>query len=164
MYILLNGKPVRSCKIKAADVNGAEITTLEGLSQNGRNSDPIQEAFVKSGAIHVVCTPAEILTAKALLDKNSDPTEAQIRQALNGVLCRCTGYVRTVAAVQQAASLMRGETVHPVLHIEQPLPADLSQISLPDEYYRRDRAVNPCPVNVNPTRLSNNASGRQTRD
>ena len=143
--ILLNGKPVRSCKVKAADVNGAEITTLEGLSQNGR-IHPIQEAFVESGAIQCgFCTPAQILTAKALLDKNSDPTEAQIRQALNGVLCRCTGYVRTVAAVQQAASLMRGETVDPVLHIEQPLPADLSQISLPDEYYRRDRSLKPLP-------------------
>ncbi|MBN2547755.1 MAG: (2Fe-2S)-binding protein, partial [Anaerolineales bacterium] len=120
--VLLNGKPVRSCKIKAVDVDGAEITTLEGLSQNGK-LHPIQEAFVDTGAIQCgFCTPAQILTAKALLDKNPSPTDAEIRQALNSILCRCTGYVRPVEAVQRAAALLRGEAVSPITHLEQPLP------------------------------------------
>jgi len=77
--ILLNGKPVRSCKIKAADVNGAEITTLEGLSQNGK-LHPIQEAFVETGAIQCgFCTPAQILVTKALLDKNPAPPSFEPR-------------------------------------------------------------------------------------
>jgi putative selenate reductase molybdopterin-binding subunit len=136
--VLLNGKPVRSCKIKAIEVDGAEITTLEGLSQNEK-LHPIQEAFIETGAIQCgFCTPAQILVAKALLDKDLAPTEAQIRQALNGVLCRCTGYVRTVEAVQRAAAMLRGETVAPVTHLEQPLPADIHNITLPETYLRRD--------------------------
>ncbi|TRZ48302.1 xanthine dehydrogenase, partial [bacterium] len=143
--ILLNGKPVRSCKIKAADAIGQAITTVEGLSQNSE-LHPIQRAFVETGAIQCgFCTPAQILAAKALLDKNPAPTEAQIRQALNSVLCRCTGYVRTVEAVQRAAALLRGESVGPVMHLEQPLPADIRQVSLPDAYYRRDGSRDPLP-------------------
>ncbi|RPH55290.1 MAG: (2Fe-2S)-binding protein, partial [Chloroflexi bacterium] len=77
--VLLNGKPVRSCQVKAAAVAGAEITTLEGVSQNEK-LHPVQQAFVETGAIQCgFCTPAQILTAKALLEKNADPTEAQIR-------------------------------------------------------------------------------------
>lgn len=143
--VLLNGKPVRSCKIKAADVNGAEITTLEGLGQNGE-LHPIQEAFIETGAIQCgFCTPAQILAAKSLLDKNPAPTEAQIRQALNSILCRCTGYVRTVDAVQRAAALLRGETVSPVTHLEQPLPADIHDLTLPEAYYRRGESRSPLP-------------------
>jgi putative selenate reductase molybdopterin-binding subunit len=143
--ILLNGEPVRSCKIKAADAVGQAITTLEGLSQNSE-LHPIQRAFVETGAIQCgFCTPAQILAAKALLDKNPAPTEAQIRQALNSVLCRCTGYVRMVEAVQRAAALLRGESVGPVTHLEQPLPADLHQVSLPEAYYRRGESRDPLP-------------------
>jgi putative selenate reductase molybdopterin-binding subunit len=143
--ILLNEKPVRSCKIKAADVNGAEITTLEGLSQN-EGLHPIQRAFVETGAIQCgFCTPAQILVTKALLDKNPSPTEQQIRHALNGVLCRCTGYVRTVEAVQRAAALLRGESIGPIIHIEQLLPADIRQASQPEAYYRRDASHDPLP-------------------
>ncbi len=143
--VLMNGKPVRSCKIKAVDVNGAEITTLEGLSKEAA-LHPIQEAFVETGAIQCgFCTPAQILAAKALLDKNADPTEAQIRQALNPVLCRCTGYVRPVEAVQRAAARLRGEAVSPVTHLEQTLPADIQTVTLPEAYYRRDGSRNPLP-------------------
>jgi putative selenate reductase molybdopterin-binding subunit len=143
--VLLNGKPVRSCKIKAADVNGAEITTLEGLSRNEK-LHPIQEAFIETGAIQCgYCTPAQILAAKALLDKDPSPTEAQIRQALNSVLCRCTGYVRPVEAVQRAAAVLRGEAVGPISHLEQPLPADLHQVTLPEAYYRRDKLRDALP-------------------
>ncbi len=143
--VLLNGKPVRSCQVKAAAVAGAEITTLEGVSQNEK-LHPVQQAFVETGAIQCgFCTPAQILTAKALLEKNADPTEAQIRQALNSVLCRCTGYVRQVEAVQRAAAVLRGESVAPVTHLEMPLPADLRQVSLPEAYYRRDGSRDPLP-------------------
>jgi putative selenate reductase molybdopterin-binding subunit len=143
--ILLNGKPVRSCKIKAADAVGQAITTLEGLSRNSE-LHPIQRAFVETGAIQCgYCTPAQILAAKALLDKNPAPTEAQIRQALNPVLCRCTGYVRPVEAVLRAAALLPGESVDPVTHLEQPLPVDIRQVTLPEAYYRRDGSRDPLP-------------------
>jgi putative selenate reductase molybdopterin-binding subunit len=143
--VLLNGKPVRSCKIKAAEVNGAEITTLEGLSQNDE-LHPIQKAFIETGAIQCgFCTPAQILVTKAFLDKNPTPTEPQIRQALNGVLCRCTGYVRTVEAVQRAAAMLRGEALKPVTHLVQSLPANADQIKLPEAYFRRDGSRNPLP-------------------
>jgi len=143
--VLLNGKPVLSCKTKAADVDGAEITTLEGLSQNDK-LHPIQEAFMETGAIQCgFCIPAQILSAKALLDRNSNPTEDEIRRSLNGVLCRCTGYVRGVDAVQRAAALLRGENVEPFTHIEGTLPDDVEQIELPEAFYRRDGSRNPLP-------------------
>lgn len=143
--VLLDGKPVRSCKIKAVDVKGAEITTLEGLNQN-KTIDPIQEAFIETGAIQCgFCTPAQILSAKSLLEENPNPTDEQIRQALNPVLCRCTGYVRGVDAVRRAAAIFRGEEVSPYSHIEFPLPKDIGLITLPEEYFRRDGKRNPLP-------------------
>ncbi len=143
--VLMNGKPVRSCKIKAADVDGAEITTLEGLNK-GAALHPIQEAFIETGAIQCgFCTPAQILAVKALLDKNPAPSEAQIRQALNPVLCRCTGYVRPMEAVQRAAARLRGESLAPITHLEQPLPADIHNVTLPEAYYRRDGSRAPLP-------------------
>jgi putative selenate reductase molybdopterin-binding subunit len=143
--VLVNGKPVRSCKIKAVDMDGAEITTLEGLSQDGE-LHPIQQAFVETGAIQCgFCTPAQILSAKALLDQNPTPTEDEIRRALNGVLCRCTGYVRGVDAVQRAAVMLRGENVTPYTHIEHTLPTKDEKIELPEAFYRRDGGRNPLP-------------------
>ena len=143
--VILNGKPERSCKIKAADVDGAEITTLEGLSKDDA-LHPIQQAFIETGAIQCgFCTPAQILAAKALLEKNLAPTEAQIRQALNPVLCRCTGYVRPVEAVQRAAARLRGESIGLITHLEQLLPTDISQVKMPEAYYRRDRSRDPLP-------------------
>jgi len=143
--VLLNGKPILSCKTKAADVEGAEITTLERLSRNDK-LNPIQEAFMETGAIQCgFCTPAQILSAKVLLDRNSNPTEDEIRRSLNGVLCRCTGYVRGVDAVQRAAAVLRGEKVEPFTHLECPLPDDVEQIELPEAFYRRDRSRNPLP-------------------
>lgn len=143
--VLLDGKPVRSCKIKAVDVKGAEITTLEDLNQN-KTIGPIQEAFIETGAIQCgFCTPAQILSAKSLLEENPNPTDEQIRQALNPVLCRCTGYVRGVDAVRRAAAILRGEQVSPYSHIEFPLPKDIDLITLPEEYFRRDGKRNPLP-------------------
>ncbi|MEA3349465.1 MAG: molybdopterin cofactor-binding domain-containing protein [Chloroflexota bacterium] len=143
--VLLNGKPVRSCKTKAVDVDGAEITTLEGLSQDDK-LHPIQEAFMETGAIQCgFCTPAQILSAKALLEKNPDPTDDEIRKSLNSVLCRCTGYVRGVGAVHRAAAVLRGEKVKPFTHIEHPLPDEIEQIELPAAFYRRDGSRDPLP-------------------
>ena len=143
--VLLDGRAVRSCKIKVAEAEGKSVTTVEGLSERGR-LHPIQQAFVETGAIQCgFCTPAQILSAKALLDRNPNPTEAQIRTALSAVLCRCTGYVRTVEAVQRAAAVMRGEKVEPVVHLAKPLPKDLNQIDLPDAFHRRDGNRNPLP-------------------
>jgi len=143
--VLMNGKPTLSCKTKAIQVDGAQITTLEGLSK-GDELHPLQEAFVETGAIQCgFCTPAQILAAKALLDKNSDPSDEEVRKALNGVLCRCTGYVRTVDAVQRAAAEMRGEKIVAVEVLERELPEQINQIDLPAEYYRMNNEKQTLP-------------------
>ena len=101
--VLVNGEPVNSCILPAMKVSGQSVTTIEGLSKEDK-LDPIQEAFVDEGAIQCgFCTPAMVLTAKALLGKNPHPDESQIRQSLSGVLCRCTGYRKIVKAVQKAS-------------------------------------------------------------
>ncbi len=110
--VLLNGAPVRSCLLLAAEVQGQEIVTIEGLS-DGEKLHPVQEAFVKYGGTQCgFCTPGMILTTKALLDKNPSPTEWEIRQAISGNLCRCTGYTKIVESVmalsgQRAPSLQK---------------------------------------------------------
>jgi carbon-monoxide dehydrogenase small subunit len=103
--VLMDGKPVNSCLILAIDAKEKNILTIEGLSNEGR-LHPIQEAFVKHGAIQCgYCTPGMILSAKALLDENPNPTEEEVREAISGNLCRCTGYVKIVKAI---LSLRRG--------------------------------------------------------
>ncbi len=102
--VLLNGVPVRSCLLLAGEVQGQEIVTIEGLAE-GEKLHPVQEAFVKFGGTQCgFCTPGMILTAKALLDKNPSPTEQEIRQAISGNLCRCTGYTKIVESVKMVAS------------------------------------------------------------
>ena len=97
--VLLDGKAVSSCLVFAVEAVGQEITTIEGLSQ-GDKLDPIQQAFIEEGAIQCgFCSPGMILTAKAFLDSNPHPTEAQARQAIAGNLCRCTGYDKIVRAI-----------------------------------------------------------------
>ncbi len=101
--VLLDGRPVNSCLLLAAEAEGKEITTIEGLSAEGE-LHPVQRAFVETGAIQCgFCSPGMILAAKALLDRNPDPSEEEIRGALSGNLCRCTGYVRILEAVRRAA-------------------------------------------------------------
>ncbi|MDP2646221.1 MAG: (2Fe-2S)-binding protein [Desulfobacterales bacterium] len=103
--VLLDGKPVSSCLLLAIDARDKEITTIEGLARNGK-LHPLQESFVKHGAFQCgYCTPGAILAAKALLDVNRHPTEADVREALVGNLCRCTGYTRIVQAVLAASEL-----------------------------------------------------------
>lgn len=108
--VLLDGRPVNACLVLAGEASGHEITTIEGLSQNGR-LHPLQEAFLEAGAVQCgFCTPGMILAAKALLDVNPDPDTEAIRTALSGNLCRCTGYVKIIAAVRLAARKMaKGE-------------------------------------------------------
>jgi len=115
--VLLDGKPVNAGSMLVAQAEGHNIVTIEGLGehpdQGWKKTDglhPLQQAFVESGAIQCgYCTPAQILAAKALLDVNPNPTEGQIREAIAGVLCRCTGYVKPVESVMKAAGVMRGE-------------------------------------------------------
>ena len=105
--VLLNDKPVLGCMMPAVAANGGNITTIEGLG-TVRNPHPIQEAFVEAGAVQCgYCIPGMILSTKALLDKTPEPTEAEIRKALDGNLCRCTGYVTQVQAVNIAAKKMK---------------------------------------------------------
>ncbi len=101
--VLLDGDPVNSCILPAMRVAGKSVTTIEGVAKEGE-LHPLQQAFLDEGAIQCgFCTPAMVLTAKALLDKNPKPDEQQIRSALSGVLCRCTGYQKILKAVQKAS-------------------------------------------------------------
>jgi carbon-monoxide dehydrogenase small subunit len=104
--VILDGKSVNACLLLAVEAHGKKITTIEGLS-SGDKLHPLQEAFVEEGAIQCgFCTPGMILSAKALLDEIREPSEEEIREALSGNLCRCTGYVKIVKAVQRAAQAM----------------------------------------------------------
>ncbi len=106
--VLMNGEPVNSCMVLAPEANSAVIVTIEGLSRD-RRLDPLQEAFVATGATQCgFCTPGILVNARALLDRNPDPSEWEIREALVGNLCRCTGYLRIIEAVKSAGSLGGG--------------------------------------------------------
>jgi aerobic carbon-monoxide dehydrogenase small subunit len=106
--VLVNGAPVNSCLLPAMKVQGCEVTTIEGLASNDK-LHPLQEAFIEEGAVQCgFCTPGMILTAKALLDRQPAPNENDIREALSGVLCRCTGYQKIIQAVQRAGRKLRG--------------------------------------------------------
>ncbi|MCF8885673.1 MAG: (2Fe-2S)-binding protein [Nitrososphaerota archaeon] len=99
----VNGEPVLSCLTLAVEVDGKEITTIEGLGKDGE-LDPIQEAFIEEGAVQCgYCTPGFIMTAKALLNEKINPTREEIIDYIKGNLCRCTGYVNIVKAIQKAA-------------------------------------------------------------
>ena len=102
--VLVDGLPMSSCTTLAADIDGAKVTTVEGLITEGV-LDPLQQAFIDHGAVQCgFCTPGFILAAKALLLRNPSPTRAEIVSALDGNICRCTGYTKIVEAVRHAAS------------------------------------------------------------
>ena len=108
--VIMNGKAVRSCKVKGSILNGAEVLTIEGVA-DGEELHPIQKAFIEAGAVQCgFCTPGMIMRAKALIDQNPDPTEQEVRQALAGHICRCGGFEKIVEAILNAAREMRGET------------------------------------------------------
>lgn len=113
--VLLNGEPVNACMVLAVEADGAEVVTVEGLTMKGKDGEiarqgdretlhPLQEAFVDEGAVQCgFCTPGMLMSAYALLQRNPSPTEDDIRTALVGNLCRCTGYTRIVRAIQKVA-------------------------------------------------------------
>jgi len=104
--VLMDGEPVASCLVLAMDAQNKSVTTIEGLSK-GEQLHPLQEAFVKHGGIQCgFCTPGMILSAKALLDENPDPSPLEVRTAISGNLCRCTGYQQIVDSVMAASKTM----------------------------------------------------------
>jgi carbon-monoxide dehydrogenase small subunit len=101
--VILQGKPVNACLVLAVEADGMEIETIEGLA-DGEHLHPLQEAFIQSGAVQCgFCTPGMILMARALLAENPEPSEGEVKKALAGNLCRCTGYAKIVQAVLTAA-------------------------------------------------------------
>lgn len=109
--VIMNGRPVNACLVFASQADGADIITIEGLSRGGEPS-LLQKCFVELGAVQCgFCSPGMIMTAKALLDMNPDPTEVEIRDALVGNLCRCTGYEKIVDAVLEAGRCLRSPEV-----------------------------------------------------
>ncbi len=102
--VLVNGKAINSCLFPILEAEGTNITTIEGLAGVEGSLHPIQRSFVENGAVQCgFCTPGMILSAKALLDENPEPTEEEIRQAIAGNLCRCTGYIQIIQAIQSVS-------------------------------------------------------------
>ena len=102
--VLLDGEPVNSCLVLAVEADGREVITVEGLAQEGRLT-PLQQAFIERNAIQCgFCTPGMLISAHALLQRNPDPNEDEIKEAILGNLCRCTGYHRIIEAIQEVAS------------------------------------------------------------
>ena len=98
--VMLNGEPVNSCMVLAVECDGASIVTVEGLADDGR-LDPVQEAIIEQGGVQCgFCTPGILISARALLNRSPHPGDAEIREALVGNLCRCTGYLRIIEAVK----------------------------------------------------------------
>lgn len=103
--VLMNNEPVNSCMVLAVECDGAEITTVEGLADDGQ-LDPVQEALLEVGGVQCgFCTPGVLIASRALLDRCPDPSEKEIRTALVGNLCRCTGYLRIVEGIKNAARM-----------------------------------------------------------
>jgi carbon-monoxide dehydrogenase small subunit len=101
--VLLDGEAVNSCILPAAKVGGKSVVTIEGLVKEDGQLHPIQQAFISEGAVQCgFCTPGMIMNAKALLDKNPEPSDGEIRQGISGVLCRCTGYRKIIQAIKAA--------------------------------------------------------------
>ena|SRR5688572_3173578 len=108
--VMMNGKPVNSCLVLSGELDGVDLTTIEGL-KIGPELHAIQKAFIQDGGAQCgYCTPGMLMMSKALLDENPDPSEEDIRFALSGNLCRCTGYAKIIQAVQDAATMMRSKT------------------------------------------------------
>ncbi|HUV73555.1 MAG TPA: (2Fe-2S)-binding protein [Anaerolineae bacterium] len=102
--VVLDGQPVTSCLVPALKAQGREVCTVEGLASGGE-LHPLQKSFIEHGAVQCgYCTPGMLMSAKALLDRNPHPTEQEIKEAISGNLCRCTGYVKIVEAIKAASS------------------------------------------------------------
>ena len=108
--VMLDGEPVRACLMYAVQANGHRVTTVEGLAKPDGSMSVLQDAFCETHGLQCgYCTPGMLIAAQGLLNSNPDPTEAQIRDAIGGNLCRCTGYQQIVEAVQLAAARLAGE-------------------------------------------------------
>ena len=108
--VLMNGEPVNSCMVLAVECEGANIVTVEGLAKDGV-LDPVQQTIIDHGGVQCgFCTPGILISSRALLDRIPNPTEEEIREALVGNLCRCTGYIRIVDAVEEAATRQQAWT------------------------------------------------------
>lgn len=100
--VIIDGKAVNSCLVLVPEIDGSEVVTIEGLSRSGE-LDPIQQTFIDEGAVQCgFCTPGMIMSAKALLDRNSAPSDEEIMEAIEGNLCRCTGYYKIIQAIRKA--------------------------------------------------------------
>src|SRR5947199_2152990 len=111
--VLLDGVPVKSCTVLAVQADGREVMTVEGLEQGGK-LHPLQEGFRQEHGLQCgYCTPGMLMTSYALLQRNSDPSEGEIREAISGNLCRCTGYVNIIKSVQHAAAKLRSDAATP---------------------------------------------------
>lgn len=105
--VIIDGKAVNSCLVLLPEIDGSEITTIEGLSKNGE-LDPIQKAFIDEGAVQCgFCTPGMIMSTKGLLDRKVNPSDEEIMEAIEGNLCRCTGYYKILQAIRTAADYIR---------------------------------------------------------
>lgn len=136
--VIINGLAINSCLYTMRKVEGAEVWTIEGLA-NGDRLHPLQTAFLEMGAIQCgFCTPGVLMSAKALLDKNPAPTSVDIESALGGNICRCTGYVKIIEAVEYAAALLRGEKASPVdfrrLEKTTQIATDIGEAEKPDNF------------------------------
>ena len=108
--VLLDGEPVKSCTVLAVQADGRDVQTVEGLEQDGA-LHPLQEGFQQEHGLQCgFCTPGMLMTGRALLERNTDPSEADIREAISGNLCRCTGYVNIVKSIEHAAAKLRQES------------------------------------------------------
>ena len=111
--VLMDGEPVKSCTVLAAMASGHEVATIEGMAQNG-TLDPVQQGFIEEHGLQCgFCTPGMILTARALLDRNPNPSEEEIREAISGQICRCTGYATIVRSIRWAAEHSAGAAQQP---------------------------------------------------
>lgn len=109
--VIIDGEVINSCLVPACQVDGSEIITVEGLAQDGR-LDPLQQAFLEWGGAQCgICTPGMLIAAKALLDSNKRPTRDEIKEAIAGNLCRCTGYVKIIDAIEQASNIRQAKQV-----------------------------------------------------
>ena len=107
--VLLNGEPVNSCMVLAVECDGAKIVSVEGLSRD-KQLDPVQEAIIQAGGVQCgFCTPGILISSRALLDRNPNPSDEEIQEALVGNLCRCTGYVRIIESVKAAAKMQTAQ-------------------------------------------------------
>ena len=106
--VIMNGRIVNACLVFAVEAEGQKIMTIEGLAK-GPELHPLQQAFIRYGGFQCgYCTPGMLLSAKALIDENPDPTEEEIRRGISGNLCRCTGYTKIVESIKEAAQVMKG--------------------------------------------------------